>query len=93
MQQILAEERLPVTTAAREVFHVSPATAWRWCLRGCRGSRLESLLIGGVRYTSRQACDRFIAALNGSPTPQTPTSPTRTSRADAAARKLDALGI
>lgn len=93
MQCLLVEARISVTKAGREIFHVNPATAWRWCLRGCRGIHLESMLIGGVRYTSREACDRFLAALNGSPTPQPSTSPARTSRAEAAARKLDALGI
>lgn len=91
--QLLQETRISVTKAAREIFHVNPATAWRWCLRGCRGIRLQSILIGGVRFTSREACDRFLAALNGNPSPQPPALPTRSPRAEAAARKLDALGI
>jgi len=43
---------------------VAMATIWRWVLRGVRGVRLESILIGGTRYTSRQALARFIAATN-----------------------------
>ena len=92
-QALMAEDRLSITAASREIFGVNPATVWRWSLRGCRGVRLESLLVGGVRFTSRQACDRFLAALNGSLTPQPSKPPSRTSRAEAAARKLDALGI
>ena len=37
------------------------ATIWRWFHRGCRGVRLESVLIGGRRYTSKEALQRFIA--------------------------------
>ena len=39
----------------RSGYGVSRATFWRWMLEGRRGVKLESLLIGGVRYTSRQA--------------------------------------
>ena len=34
----------------------------RWAMHGVRGGRLESCLIGGRRYTSREALERFIAA-------------------------------
>lgn len=48
--------------------HIS--TLHRWRLRGVRGVRLESILIGGSRFTSRQAITRFIDACNA-PTPDT----------------------
>ena len=35
-------------------------TIWRWFQHGCRGVRLESVLIGGRRYTSKEAIQRFI---------------------------------
>jgi hypothetical protein len=35
------------------------ATLHRWALRGCRGRRLESVLIGRQRMTSREALLRF----------------------------------
>jgi hypothetical protein len=41
-------------------------TVFRWALRGCKGTRLETWLIGGQRFTSRAAVDRFIAAINES---------------------------
>lgn len=44
---------------------VSRATLWRWMMVGLRGVKLESCLCGGVRYTSRHAVRRFIAAVNG----------------------------
>jgi hypothetical protein len=38
------------------------ATLHRWALRGCRGRRLESVLIGRQRMTSREALQRFFEA-------------------------------
>jgi hypothetical protein len=40
---------------------------WRWALRGYKGHKLESFSIGGKKYTTDQAYERFIAALNGEP--------------------------
>jgi hypothetical protein len=34
-------------------------TLWRWGLTGTRGRKLETILIGGVRYTSLEAIRRF----------------------------------
>jgi len=36
----------------------------RWALEGSRGVKLESIRIGGFRYTSAEAVQRFIAAMN-----------------------------
>jgi hypothetical protein len=63
----LAESLLVLSLAAREVpgssgNGVHNSTVWRWALRGIRGIRLETVVIGGVRYTSREALDRFIRA-------------------------------
>jgi hypothetical protein len=41
--------------------HIS--TWQRWRLRGVRGIRLETVLIGGRRYTSREALARFFDAV------------------------------
>ena len=38
---------------------ISPSTLHRWRLRGCRGIKLETLLIGGTRTTSAEALQRF----------------------------------
>jgi len=40
--------------------HIS--TLHRWRQRGVRGVKLETLLLGGRRYTSREALKRFAAA-------------------------------
>ena len=41
---------------------ISPSTLHRWRLRGCRGIKLETLLIGGTRTTSSEALQRFFSA-------------------------------
>ncbi len=40
--------------------HVS--TIHRWRLKGIRGIRLETILRGGIRYTSDEAIERFFSA-------------------------------
>lgn len=37
-----------------------PSTLFRWTLHGVRGHKLDSELVGGVRYTSAAAVQRFI---------------------------------
>jgi hypothetical protein len=37
----------------------SVPTLWRWVLSGTRAGKLESVLIGGRRYTSIEAIQRF----------------------------------
>ena len=72
------------------------STWWRWSRRGCRGVTLETILIGGRRYTTAESvqrfCERVTAAANGEPVP------VRTSRQKAAAvrraeAELSAAGI
>jgi hypothetical protein len=42
---------------------VGYATALNWCIHGDEnGSRLDNLLLGGHRYTSRAAIGRFLRA-------------------------------
>ena len=38
------------------------STVYRWVTKGARGRRLESLLVGGVRYTTVEALGRFLNA-------------------------------
>lgn len=47
---------------ARGGRRVNVSTVIRWCLKGVRGVRLESVVVGGRRYTDRAAIARFIAA-------------------------------
>ena len=66
------------------------STLHRWRLRGVRGKKLETLLVGGKRFTSREAIDRFIAAGNADDAPATPTftATQRQKMSDAARQEL-----
>lgn len=69
----LTKEVLLKLNEARSEFpggkRLSLATLHRWRLPGIRGVRLETVLIGGMRYTSREAIARFIAAQNAADAP------------------------
>lgn len=56
-----AAKFLPVRKEGKP-FHVN--TLHRWATAGVRGVVLESLMIGGARYTSRQALTRFIRRIS-----------------------------
>jgi hypothetical protein len=59
------ERPIAIIEAAKKVpnrrggFGVDACTVWRWATRGVRGVKLETLLIGGIRYTSAEALQRF----------------------------------
>ena len=74
---------------------VSLATLHRWRQKGVRGVKLETVLIGGLRYTSREAIARFIAAQNAADAPVTPTvTPAQRRRQSEAARAaLERMGV
>lgn len=38
-------------------------TLWRWATRGCSGVVLETIFVGGVRCTSKEALQRFFDAV------------------------------
>jgi hypothetical protein len=42
--------------------HIS--TMIRWALRGVKGTRLETVMVGGRRFTSIEAIQRFLTRLN-----------------------------
>lgn len=83
----------------RKPVHLS--TAWRWATRGVLSTagvrvKLEVVRLGGRWITSREALERFSAALTGEmigdATPfRTPTARARAS--EAAKKKLKTLGI
>jgi hypothetical protein len=57
----------------------SISTCWRWTLKGVRGSKLESIRVGGKVYTTEPAIRTFITTLSTDITPEaikaTQTSP------------------
>ena len=62
MQPNLTDERLVRLTDVPKLLPTRPhpGTIRRWQLRGIRGVTLETQLVGGVRYTSHEALDRFL---------------------------------
>ena len=89
------EDMVPFQEASRYVpGRPSLAALHRWRLNGVRGVRLETLLIGGKRFTSRQAIARMIAEQNRDETPTPAFTPKqRRTQAEAANRLLQEAGI
>ena len=74
MIDISTEELLPLTEAPNSIpGRPAGSTMQRWRRRGVRGVLLETCLIGGRRFTSREAIERFAAATtaaaDGKPAP------------------------
>lgn len=71
---------------------VHSATVWRWVLTGCRGVILETVFVGGKRYTSKAAIGRFIEETTAARTCRKPSqgqrSKTNQRRIDAAYREF-----
>jgi hypothetical protein len=95
MKRLLTEQLRLLTRASPEVPgnpHVS--TLIRWAHHGIRGVKLETVMVGGRRFTSVEAVHRFLARLNQTGTPETaassPASERETARIEA---QLDAEGI
>jgi hypothetical protein len=65
MPAILFDETLLTLQAAAASLPGRPhiSTLHRWRLRGVRCVRLEPCLVGGTRYTSREALQRFVDAI------------------------------
>ena len=97
MIDLSTETVFPVTEAPKHIpGRPSQASVWRWVLHGVGGVKLESILIGGKRFTSAEAiqrfCDRRTAAANGDATPsRTPRQ--REREVAAAERELERAGI
>lgn len=56
------DQLLPVAEACRRVTGkpASPQKIWRWRLKGCRGVKLEAVLLSGVWHTTSKAFAAFI---------------------------------
>ena len=65
-EQLLAVSKVPNWTEKQLGKRIAPSTIWRWFYRGCRGVKLDTILIGGRRYTSVEALDRFFNAATSS---------------------------
>jgi hypothetical protein len=82
-----AAKLLPKRRAGKKP-HV--ATLYRWVADGVKGIKLESIMVGSTRCTSREALQRFfdaLTALADSQTPPPPPKPKDRRRAIKAAEK------
>ena len=70
-------------------------TIWRWADSGLRGVQLETIMLGGCRYTSVEALQRFFAAQNTPKEPEEPrlTKGQRERQAIAANKALEEEGF
>ena len=101
--RILADaEAVSGLAAVVKPFGAHPATAQRWCSRGCKSAagqlvRLEHVRVGAKIKTSAEAVARFFAALSdadqgGADLPPAPTPAERRKAAEAADKALRAMG-
>src|SRR5687767_3852118 len=92
------EEAKPLSVLARSVPNrsgkrgICASTIWRWSLRGIRGVRLETVVIGGIRMSTDAALSRFFvattAAANGEQAPAV-TGKRRAKEIEAAEREFE----
>jgi len=88
----LATENLKTLSEAARTLPGGPvhvSTVHRWRLKGVRGIRLETILRGGVRFTTDEAINRFFAASTAAADCETPQVPTNAQR-ERAIRKAEA---
>lgn len=74
---------------------IAEATMARYIQKGIGGVKLETIKIGGRRYTSKEAIARFIAAQNADDAPAAPviTASQRRKQSEAARTELQKMGI
>ena len=69
-ERLVALTETPEYLPRRRGKKINVSTVYRWASpRGCRGKRLETCTIGGVRFTSLEAINRFVADEAVKPTP------------------------
>jgi len=57
---LIALSDVPTLLPRRRGKKTHYSTVYRWATKGARGKKLESRLVGGVRYTTRAALSRFL---------------------------------
>ena len=75
--------------------HTHASTGARWALRGVGNPRikLETVKIGGRRFVTRAAVDRFVARLTGGEAVKAAATAERQRQFEDATRELDAQGV
>jgi hypothetical protein len=85
---MLSENKITLSSLAkREGVNVS--TVWRWTSRGVRQIRLETFSVGGRRWTTEEAFERFVAATTALAVPQASPSAQPSRSRNAAVRAAD----
>lgn len=86
MIDLLCENAIPMNDVPKHVpkrngKKVHYSTVYRWATKGVRGRVLETIMVGGIRYTTVEAVGRFLAC----------RASTRPSVAGAADKAIDDL--
>ena len=58
-EELLELNKVPANLERRTGKRLNLSTVYRWTNRGIAGVRLETVLVGGSRYTSAEALNRF----------------------------------
>lgn len=87
--KFLHAKRYTITQAA-QILQVHPSTVWRWKLKGVRGIKLKTIVIGGTRYVLEADLNKFLVALNDGDVEHDDDID---SRSAVAAARLDAMGV
>jgi hypothetical protein len=58
-EELLTLSKIPADLERRTGKRLNLSTVYRWINRGIAGIQLETILVGGNRYTSVQALNRF----------------------------------
>lgn len=59
-EQLIAVPDVPDFLPTRRGKRLHISTVYRWVLKGARGKVLDSAMLGGIRYTSLEALERFL---------------------------------
>jgi hypothetical protein len=92
LELLLRETRITLTRLAQEQ-NVSVPTCWRWTQRGIKKHVLASFSCGGRKFTTREAFQRWIAAINGEPVVSGETPRQRERAIQRAERRAEELGV
>ena len=89
------DDLVPIGTLIKQRLgkRISPATIWRWRLRGINGARLECVLCGGCWMTTAAAFAELLRAQTANVQPALLESAAPVERSDAKKRKLAAAGL
>ena len=60
-EELLELNKVPANLERRTGKRLNVSTVYRWINRGIAGVKLETILIGGSRFTSAEALNRFFA--------------------------------